>query len=50
MITPVLEKYQKEVDEYFRTEEGKKDMSIRSCHTEGKFGDIKKNYGFSIMR
>ena len=49
-ITPALEHYHNEVDEYFSTEEGKRDLNIRSSQTEGKFGDIKKNYEFNIMK
>lgn len=50
MITPALEHYHSEVDEYFSTEEGKRDLNIRSSQTEGKFGDIKKNFKFNNMR
>ena len=50
MITPALERYHNEVDRYFSTEEGKRDLDIRSSQTEGKFGDIKKNFNFNIMR
>lgn len=49
-ITPALERYHQEVDEYFSTDEGKKDLNVRSSQTEGKFGDIKKNFNYNIMR
>lgn len=48
-VTPLLEKYQTEVDEYLQSEEGKLLMVNRSIYTEGAFGDIKSNYGFNIL-
>lgn len=48
-VTPLLEKYQTEVDEYLQSEEGKELMVNRSIFTEGAFGDIKSNYGFNIL-
>lgn len=50
MITTALEHYHNEVDEYFSTDEGKRDLNIRSSQTERKFEDIKKNFKFNIMR
>ena len=49
-ISPQLEKYQKEVDAYLETEEGKRRMAQRSSEAEGAFGDIKKNFGYSLLR
>ena len=42
--------YQKEVDAYLETEEGKRRMAQRSSEAEGAFGDIKKNFGYSLLR
>lgn len=49
-VTPLLERYQREVDEFFKTEEGIEVSKNRSIYAEGAFGDIKKNYGFSILK
>lgn len=48
-VTPLLERYQNEVDSYLQSEEGQELMVNRSIFTEGTFGDIKSNYGFDIL-
>ena len=49
-ITPKLEKYHEGIDEYLRSEEGKRDTANRSIQAEGAFGDIKENFGYERIR
>ena len=49
-ISPQLEKYQKQVDAVLETEEGREFIAQRSSQAEGAFADIKKNFGYSLLR
>ncbi|WP_241675735.1 transposase [Holdemania massiliensis] len=49
-VSPQLEKIQNQVDAVLETEEGRKFMAQRSSQAEGAFGDIKKNFGYSLLR
>lgn len=45
-----LEEFQKEVRANIETEEGKKLMSQRSIMSEGTFGNLKENWGYTKLR
>ena len=49
-VTPLLERYQQNIDEYFASEEGQKKLANRSSQAEGAFADIKQNFGFTRLR
>lgn len=47
--TRQLDIWQKEVDDNLSTDEGKKIMEQRRVYSEGKFGDMKSNWGFDKL-
>lgn len=49
-ISSQLEKVQVQGDAVLEIEEGHKLMDQRSSPAEGAFADIKKNFGYSLLR
>lgn len=48
-ITPKLEKEHERIDQILQSAKGKAYMAHRSSDTEGKFGDIKKNFEYTRL-